>query len=217
MKKRDYTPHNMVYVAIGAGLLWFGWFAFNGGSALAANEIAAMTITNSQISAGFGLMTWVIASWIQEKHPSVLGAMMGALAGLVCITPGSGFVEPWAAAIIGVVGTLCCYGMIQLRIKKNLDDTLDVFGLHGVGGTVGIIMTGLFASPAINAVTGAVYGNPGQLLTQLAGAVIVMLYSFVLTIVMLKIIGRFTPLRVSEQMESAGIDEAYYKEKRNLE
>ena len=172
-----------------------------------------MTITNSQISAGFGLMTWVIASWIQEKHPSVLGAMMGALAGLVCITPGSGFVEPWAAAIIGVVGTLCCYGMIQMRIKKNLDDTLDVFGLHGVGGTVGIIMTGLFASPAINAVTGAVYGNPGQLLTQLAGAVIVMLYSFVLTIVMLKIIGRFTPLRVSEQMESAGIDEAYYKEK----
>ena len=185
----------------------------NGGSALAANEIAAMTITNSQISAGFGLMTWVIASWIQEKHPSVLGAMMGALAGLVCITPGSGFVEPWAAAIIGVVGTLCCYGMIQLRIKKNLDDTLDVFGLHGVGGTVGIIMTGIFASPAINAVTGVIYGNPGQLLTQLAGAAIVMIYSFVLTVIMLKIIGRFTPLRVSGQLETDGIDEAYYQEK----
>lgn len=216
-KKRDYTPHNMVYVAIGAGLLWFGWFAFNGGSALAANEIAAMTITNSQISAGFGLMTWIIASWIQEKHPSVLSAMMGALAGLVCITPGSGFVEPWAAAIIGVAGTLCCYGMIQLRIKKNLDDTLDVFGLHGVGGTVGIIMTGIFASPAINAVTGAVYGNPGQMLTQLAGAVIVMLYGFVLTIVMLKIISCFTPLRISEQLESVGIDEAYYQEKGMVE
>lgn len=176
-----------------------------------------MTITNSQISAGFGLMTWIIASWIQEKHPSVLSAMMGALAGLVCITPGSGFVEPWAAAIIGVAGTLCCYGMIQLRIKKNLDDTLDVFGLHGVGGTVGIIMTGIFASPAINAVTGAVYGNPGQMLTQLAGAVIVMLYSFVLTIVMLKIISCFTPLRISEQLESVGIDEAYYQEKGMVE
>ena len=107
--------------------------------------------------------------------------------------------------------------MIQLRIKKNLDDTLDVFGLHGVGGTVGIIMTSIFASPAINAVTGAVYGNPGQLLTQLAGAVIVMLYSFVLTIVMLKIINCFTSLRISEQLESVGIDEAYYQEKGMVE
>ena len=216
-KKQDYTPHNMVYVAVGVAILWFGWLAFNGGSALGANATAAYALTNSQISAAVGLVTWMALTYRTEKRPTCLGAMMGGLAGLVSVTPGAGYVAPWAAAAMGLIGTACCYFAIQFRIKKNMDDTLDVWGLHGIGGLTGLLLTGVFACPDICAYTGAIYGNPGQIVTQLIGCAVTAVFAFGMTFLIFKGIGALTPLRVSAEVEAKGIDEAVYREKGAVE
>jgi len=147
-------PHNVTYVALGTGLLWFGWFGFNGGSALAANGIAAIAFVNTDIAGSVAMIAWLFISWINEGKPSMTGAMVGAVAGLATVTPAAGFIQPWAAAIFGLLAAFCCYAAVQFRAKMGWDDALDVWGCHGVGGALGVILTGVFASSAVNGVGG---------------------------------------------------------------
>jgi ammonium transporter, Amt family len=205
-------PHNITYVALGAGLLWFGWFGFNGGSALAANGLASIAFVNTDISASLAMVTWLLISWVHEGKPSMTGAMTGAVAGLVSITPAAGYVQPWAAAVIGVITAFVCYGAIQLRAKWGWDDALDVWGCHGVGGTLGTILVGVFASSAVNGVGGLIEGNVRQFGVQLLAALIVVVYAFGVTWLILKIQNRFMPVRVPDEIEVKGLDEGEFGE-----
>ncbi|HED03609.1 MAG TPA: ammonium transporter [Candidatus Fraserbacteria bacterium] len=203
--KKD-EPHNITYVALGTGLLWFGWFGFNAGSALHADSLAANAFVNTDIAASVALITWLIFSWIIRRRPSLMGALTGSVAGLAAVTPASGYIHPWAAAVIGVAASLACYGAIEFRKKVKWDDALDVWGVHGVGGILGIILTGVFALRSINGVSGLIEGNVHQFLVELLGVAIVAGYSFVLTYLMLKLISVFMPIRVSEEEEGEGLD-----------
>ncbi|MGI8691138.1 MAG: ammonium transporter [Thermomicrobiales bacterium] len=206
------APHNIAFVALGTGLLWFGWFGFNGGSALAANGLAAVAFVNTNTAAAAGLIAWLFLAWWRERRPSMTGAMTGAVAGLATVTPAAGFVQPWAAAIIGLLAAVVCYGAVQFRIRKEWDDALDVWGIHGVGGGLGTILTGVFASAAINGVEGAVEGNLHQLGVQVLGVVIAGFYAFAVTYGLLKMLNAFTPVRVSEETETLGLDEVLHGE-----
>src|SRR5690348_14900262 len=152
-------PHNVPFVALGAGLLWFGWFGFNGGSALAANGVAAVAFVNTNSAAAAGMVTWLALAWWREGKPSMTGALTGAVAGLATVTPAAGYVPPWAAVVIGALAGLICYGAVQFRIGRKWDDALDVWGVHGVGGGLGTILTGVFAVAAINNFSGLIAGN----------------------------------------------------------
>lgn len=206
-------PHNITYVALGTGLLWFGWFGFNGGSALVANGLASAAFVNTDVAASIAMITWLFISWVHEGRPSLTGALTGSVAGLATITPAAGYVQPWAAAIIGVLAAFLCYGAIQLRIKLNWDDALDVWGCHGVGGTLGVILTGVFAVSAINGVSGLIEGNVHQFGVQVLAAVVVIVYSFSLTWLILKIQNHFMPVRVPDEVELKGLDESELGEK----
>ena len=210
------APHNIAFVALGTGLLWFGWFGFNGGSALAANGIAAYAFVNTDISGSVAMIVWLLISWIREKRPSIVGALTGAVAGLATVTPAAGYIQPWAAVVIGAASGAVCYGAVLLRAKLALDDALDVFGCHGVGGILGSILVGVFASGAINKVNGALYGNMHQLVVQIIGVTITAVYTFVITFGLLKIINNFEPVRVSEEAELQGLDENILDEKAYL-
>jgi Amt family ammonium transporter len=201
------APHNITYVALGTGLLWFGWFGFNGGSALAANGSAAAAFVNTDISASLAMLTWLFLSWIRDGRPSMTEAMMGAVAGLVIITPGAGYVRPWAAALIGLIGGIACYGAVRFRIKMDWDDALDVWGCHGVGGALGILLVGVFASASVRGVSGLIEGNIRQFGVQLLAAVIAVAYAFGVTFVILKVMNFFEPVRVPEPVEIKGLDE----------
>jgi Amt family ammonium transporter len=205
-------PHNVTYVALGTGLLWFGWFGFNGGSALAANGVAAMAFVTTDICASLAMITWLFISWVHEGKPSPTGALTGAVAGLVCITPAAGYVQPWAAAVMGVICAFVCYGAIQLRAKWGWDDALDVWGCHGVGGMLGTILTGVFAASAVNGVSGLIEGNLHQFGVQFLAAVFAMLYSFGLTWLILKLVNLFEPVRVPDSVEVKGLDEGIFGE-----
>lgn len=205
-------PHNVPFVALGAGLLWFGWFGFNGGSALAANGVAAVAFVNTNSAAAAGMVAWLALTWWRENRPSVTGAMTGAVAGLATVTPAAGFVPPWAAIVIGLLAAICCYAAIQFRMRRDWDDALDVWGVHGVGGALGTILTGVFAFAAINGVNGLFAGNPRQLGIQTLGVVIAAIYAFVVTFVILKLIGLVVPVRVSEAIEAQGLDEVLHGE-----
>jgi Amt family ammonium transporter len=206
-------PHNITYVALGTGLLWFGWFGFNGGSALVANGLASAAFVNTDVAASIAMITWLFISWVHEGKPSLTGALTGSVAGLATITPAAGYVQPWAAAVIGVVAAFLCYGAIQLRIKLNWDDALDVWGCHGVGGTLGVILTGVFAVSAINGVSGLIEGNVRQFGVQVLAAGVVIVYSFGLTWLILKIQNHFMPVRVPDEVEVKGLDESELGEK----
>jgi Amt family ammonium transporter len=206
------APHNVTYVALGAALLWFGWFGFNGGSALAANGITAIAFVNTDIAASLAMITWLFISWAHDGKPSVTGAMTGAVAGLVAITPAAGYVQPWAAAVIGVVTAFVCYAAIQLRSKWGWDDALDVWACHGVGGTVGTILTGVFAAAAVNGVSGLLEGNLHQFSIQLLAALFSIVYGFGMTWLILKVISLFGSVRVPENVESNGLDEELFGE-----
>jgi len=212
LPKEKVLPHNITYVALGAGLLWFGWFGFNGGSALAANGLASIAFVNTDISASLAMVTWLLISWTQEGRPSMTGAMTGAVAGLVSITPAAGYVQPWAAAVIGVITGFVCYGAIQLRAKWGWDDALDVWACHGVGGTLGTILVGVFAASAVNGVSGLIEGNVRQFGIQLLAALIVIVYAFGVTWLILKIQNRFMPIRVPDEVEVKGLDEGEFGE-----
>ena len=205
-------PHNVTYVALGTGLLWFGWFGFNGGSALAANGLASIAFVNTDIAGSLAMVTWLLISWVREGRPSMVGAMTGVVAGLATITPAAGYVQPWAAAVIGVAAAIVCYSAVQLRMRWNWDDALDVWGCHGVGGALGVILTGVFASASVNGVSGLIEGNARQFGAQLLAAVIALVYAFGVTFLILKVINMFAPVRVPEHIEAAGLDEDLHGE-----
>lgn len=213
-RKEPFQPHNLPLTVLGAGLLWFGWFGFNAGSALAADMVAALAFFNTQVAAGAAAVAWVTVEWIKIGKPTMLGAASGALAGLVAVTPAAGFVSPMAAVWIGLVAGGVCYGAVMAKEKLNYDDTLDVVGIHGVGGLWGALATGLFASTVSNTAgaDGLFYGNATQLLVQALGALATIVYSFALSWILLKVTVVFTGLRVSDDEEVQGLDLSQHSE-----
>jgi len=210
-----FEPHDVRLTVIGAGLLWFGWFGFNGGSALAANGLAANAFVVTNTAAGMAALTWVTVSWLHKGTPSVVGAVCGAVAGLVAITPASGYVDASAAIIIGFAAGATCYGAILLRERLKVDDALDVWAVHGVGGTLGILLTGVFATTAINTYItkgGLIDGNPNQVLVQLVAIAATWIYSGIATFAILKVVDFFVGLRVEESEEEAGLDSSQHGE-----
>jgi Amt family ammonium transporter len=199
-------PHNIAFVALGTGLLWFGWFGFNGGSALAANGVAAIAFVNTDIAASVAMITWLAISWFRDTRPSMVGALTGAVAGLATITPAAGYVKPWAAGVIGLLAGVICYYAVQFRIKRDWDDALDVWGVHGVGGALGVILMGVFASATVNGVAGLIEGNAKQFGVQVLAVAITGAYSFGVTYAILKVLNIFEPVRVSEEAEAEGLD-----------
>jgi ammonium transporter, Amt family len=201
------APHNLVLSVIGASLLWVGWFGFNAGSALGANETAGMAMAVTQIAAAAGGLAWMLAEWIVHKKPSVLGIISGAIAGLVAITPASGFVAPVGALIIGLVaGIGSWWAVTSLKRMLGYDDSLDVFGIHGVAGLIGAILTGVFAVEAIGGTPGLLEGNGGQVLVQVWGVVATIAWCAIATFVLLKIIDVIMGLRVTKETEVDGLD-----------
>jgi Amt family ammonium transporter len=201
-------PHNLTMTLLGAALLWFGWFGFNGGSAIASGAIATSAFVVTHVSTASAALSWMIVEWRHRGNPTVLGAASGAVAGLVAITPASGFVGPMSAILIGFVAGVLCYLAINLKMKLRYDDSLDVVGVHGVGGTWGALATGLFASKAMNPAgnDGLFFGNPSLLAIQALTVLVAWIYSFVVTLVLLKILDRTMGLRVSEEHEMNGLD-----------
>ena len=201
-------PHDSTMTMLGACLLWFGWFGFNAGSALTSGGLATSAFVVTNTAAAMAALTWMTVSWWHKKQPSALGAAAGAVAGLVAITPASGFVNVMGAIVIGFGAGLVCYMAIQLRERIRVDDALDVWAVHGIGGTWGAIATGLFATIAINAggANGLFYGNPRQLLVQLLAVAVSWTFSAVGTLVILKVVNLIVPLRVEEEEEVLGLD-----------
>ena len=211
---RETEPHDVTMTVLGAGLLWFGWFGFNAGSALAANGIAALALVTTNTAAAMAALTWVTISWLHKGSPSVLGAALGAVAGLVAITPAAGYVSPAGAILIGGGVAVVCYGAAQLRIRSRVDDALDVFAVHGVGGAFGALATGVFASVAVNAAghDGALAGNLGQLAIQALAVVAVAVYSAAATALILLVVNAAVRIRVPSAAEEAGLDMAQHGE-----
>jgi ammonium transporter, Amt family len=212
-KRRGYgeepmPPHNLTMTLLGVALLWFGWFGFNAGSAVASGSLATSAFVVTHISTAAAALSWMILEWAHRGNPTVLGAASGAVAGLVAITPASGFVGPVSAIMIGLIGGGLCYFAINLKSKFGYDDSLDVVGVHGVGGTWGALATGLFASKAINAAgnNGLFFGNPSLVGIQAISLVSAWIYSFVVTLIILKVLDRTMGLRVSEEHEIGGLD-----------
>ncbi|MDE2330341.1 MAG: ammonium transporter [Bradyrhizobium sp.] len=201
------SPFDLSLAVVGTGLLWVGWFGFNGGSALAANSRAVMAIIATHLAACAGALTWGGLEWAMRRKPSVLGMISGAVAGLGTITPASGFVAPWAGVVIGVIaGMVCFWACTWLKHRFRYDDSLDVFGVHGVGGLIGTLLTGVFASAAISGTSGLIEGNSHQLLLQLYGVAVTLGWSAGLTYVLLRLVSVFVPLRVSREHELVGLD-----------
>lgn len=208
-------PSNLTLVVTGAGLLWFGWFGFNAGSAVAANGLAAAAFINTNTAAAVAAISWMFVEWMHAKKPTVLGLASGAIAGLVAITPAAGFVNIKGTIIIGVLAGIIPYLSVALiKPKLGYDDSLDAFGIHGVAGTLGAILTGVFADPAINeAGTGLLYGNPGQFITQLIAVAVTFAYTAIVTFVILILVKAFVGLRVENEHEITGLDESQHGEK----
>lgn len=205
-KEIDNTPCNIGYVSIGAGILWAGWFAFNGGSSLAANTTAALAVANTLIASSSGMFGWLLIGHLFSQKTTLLDILFGGIAGLIIITPMAGYVDLWCSLPVGFIGGMVCWSAVRFRSSRGWDDTLDVWALHGVGGSSGIILTGVFANPLLAPAAGILYGNTSQLVIQILSVVQVTVYSFVLTIVLLRVIALFTPLRLSEIDEELGLD-----------
>ncbi len=206
-RKQKSRPHNLLLSLIGTSLLWVGWFGFNAGSAVAANGGAGMAMLVTQIATATAGLAWMFAEWGFGKKPSLLGILSGAIAGLVAITPAAGFVGPVGAFFIGLIAGIVCYwASTKLKNKLGYDDSLDVFGIHGVGGTVGALLTGIFAKEAIGGAAGLLEGNTGQLWLQFIGVAFTIVYTGVFTYVILKIVNLITPLRATPEVEAQGLD-----------
>ncbi len=219
-KRRGYgtdymAPHNLPMVLLGTGLLWFGWFGFNGGSALGANGTAVGAFVATHTAAATAGLVWMSVEWMHRGKPTVLGAASGAVAGLATVTPGAGYIGPFAAAVIGVMAGIVCYFAIVWKGKFGYDDSLDVVGIHGVGGIVGILATGLFASRTVNpaGADGLFFGNPAQLGIQALSVVVVSVFAFVVTYLILKLVDGMTGLRVSPEEEALGLDLSQHNER----
>jgi Amt family ammonium transporter len=208
-------PGNLTLVLTGAGLLWFGWFGFNAGSALAANGLAGAAFINTNTATAVAALAWMVVEWMHSGKPTVLGLASGAVGGLVAITPAAGFVNIGGAMIIGIAaGVIPFFAVAKLKPMLGYDDTLDAFGIHGIGGTIGALLTGVFADPAINAAgKGLLYGNPGQLWTQIIAVGATIVYSGVMTLVIFMIIKVTVGLRVGAEEETIGLDESEHGER----
>jgi len=214
------APYDLTLAVVGTGLLWVGWFGFNGGSAFGANSRAVMAIVATHLAASAGAITWMALEWWTRGKPSVLGMISGAVAGLGTITPASGFVMPMQAVLIGVIaGTICFWACTSLKLKLGYDDSLDVFGVHGIGGFTGTLLAGVFAVAALSVgpdtpkgISGLLEGNPQQLVAQGYGVVVTGLWSAVLTAVILKVVGALVPLRVKQEDEIIGLDVSQHGE-----
>jgi Amt family ammonium transporter len=205
-------PHSIPLTLLGAALLWFGWFGFNGGSALAANGLAANAVVVTHISAAAGALSWMAVNWL-EGRPSSLGMVSGAIAGLVAITPAAGFVTPLSSIAIGTVAGVVCYKAMLFRIKIGLDESLDAWAIHGVGGLWGALATGIFATQAVGGYSGLLYGNVTQFIAQIIGAGAAILYSFVLAFLLAKFVDMTIGLRVTEEEEYVGLDLSQHGER----
>jgi ammonium transporter, Amt family len=218
-KRRDYKghaipPHNITYVVIGAGLLWVGWFGFNAGSGLAADGLAANALMVTHIAAAAAALTWVLMDWFIDKRPTVVGISTGAVAGLVAITPAAGFVGVSGALAIGIIVSLICFCMVAyVKPKLGYDDSLDAFGVHGIGGIIGAILTGVFATPLVqSAYSGAIYGNYKQVLVQLIAVFSTIIFSGIGTYILFKFTEKTVGIRATDKHEAIGLDETQHGE-----
>jgi len=209
-----FIPHNLPMTVLGAGLLWFGWFGFNAGSALASGSLASSAFTATHLATCAATLSWVGTEWVIRGKPTTLGAASGAVAGLVAITPAAGYVGPMSAIIIGLAAGIICYLAVLAKVKMGYDDSLDVVGVHCVGGIVGALSTGLFATKAVNAAggDGLFFGNPGQLGIQAVAILATLVFSFVVSFILLKILDATMGLRVSTEDEVAGLDLTEHQE-----
>lgn len=212
-KNTAHMPHNIPYVALGAALLWFGWYGFNAGSALNTSTGQSSTaFVNTDLAASIAMVAWLLLSWIVDKRPSVVGALTGAVAGLVAITPAAGYVTPQSSLIIGIAAAVGCFYATKFRIWMQWDDALDVWGCHGVGGVIGSILTGVFASKEIGGFSGLIEGNTQQFIANLEGTAISVLFAFVTTYVILIILKAIMKVRVDEKEETEGLDKILHGE-----
>jgi len=210
----NFMPHSLPMTMLGTGLLWFGWFGFNGGSALAANEVAATAFVATHLGGMAGMAMWTALEWIKLGKPTTLGAASGAISGLATITPAAGFVGPNAAIIIGLIAGVVCYLAVNMKSRFKFDDSLDVVGIHGVGGVTGTILLGIFASKTVNpgGADGLLSGSSAQLVTQLIGVAVVCVYAFIVSWVILKLVHGIMGLRVAEEAENQGLDYTEHSE-----
>ena len=207
-------PHNIPFVVLGTALLWFGWFGFNAGSALAVNEVTALAFLNTQIGGAFAGVTWMILDWKLKGKPTVVGFCVGAVAGLATVTPAAGFVAPQSAMLIGILAGSIPYAAVIFRQKRNWDDALDVWGVHGIGGIVGMLALGLLATKAMNpaGADGLFYGNSSFFVKELVGVAVGITWAFIATYLLLWAIDKVTPVRVSDADERQGLDSALHGE-----
>lgn len=208
-KKRETRPNNIPFIILGAALLWFGWFGFNGGSSLAANDVAVQAIVNTNMAAAGAAVSWMLVDWVRRGKPSAVGIAIGAVAGLVAITPAAGYVNTMAAILIGVIGGIVSNTVANWQtLRARLDDSLDVFACHGAGSVWGVLATGLFATKLVNpsGPDGLFYGNPHQFFVEAFGVIVVGLFAFVGAYLLLKVTNLITPLRVSAEDEKKGLD-----------
>jgi Amt family ammonium transporter len=210
----ELRPHNLPMTLLGAGLLWFGWFGFNAGSALSAGSLAGSAFVATHVAGTTGALSWIAMEWKMIGKPTTLGAASGAVAGLATVTPAAGFVGPLSAALIGIIAGIACYFGIRLKGKLGYDDSLDVVGVHGVGGVIGLLCVGLFATTEVNpnGANGLFFGNAGQLGIQFVAVAATAIYTFVLSYVLLKVIDKIFGLRVSEHEEISGLDLSQHDE-----
>jgi Amt family ammonium transporter len=213
-KVLDRGPHSVPLVALGTGLLWFGWYGFNAGSEFRVDAVTATAFVNTDIAASFAAVTWLIIAWFDTKKPSFIGLLTGAVAGLATITPASGYVSPTSAILIGIISGFVCYYAVALKNKLHWDDALDVWGVHGVGGFLGIVLLGVFAEKAFNPAgsDGIMFGNSHFFLLQLGATAFSSVWAFVFTLGMLWIIDRITPVKVTEGQEEMGLDSSLHGE-----
>ncbi|RUT79167.1 ammonium transporter [Ancylomarina longa] len=211
-RDRQSPPNSIPLVAIGTGLLWFGWYGFNAGSELDVNHITTLAFLNTDVAASFAAITWLIIEWSREGKPKFVGLLTGAVAGLATITPAAGFVPLWAAMVIGILAGFLCYLAVQLKNKWGWDDALDVWGVHGMGGVFGTILLGVFASSAINGQSGLLEGDGAFFFKEIVAVIISAAYAFVFTYLMLTIINYITPVKVKMEDEDKGLDASLHGE-----
>ena len=211
----DRGPHSIPLVALGTGLLWFGWYGFNSGSEFRVDAVTATAFLNTDVAASFAAVTWLVVAWFSEKKPTFLGLLTGAVAGLATITPAAGYVSPTTAVIIGIAAGVICYYAVAMKNKLHWDDALDVWGVHGVGGFLGIVLLGVFADKAFNpaGTNGLLYGNHAFFFKQLAATVFSSVWAFGFTFGMLKVIDIFTPVKVTQSEEQSGLDSFEFGER----
>ncbi len=214
-KRRDTNapPNSIPLVAIGTGLLWFGWYGFNAGSELAVDSITTLAFLNTDVAASFAAITWMVIEWARERKPKFVGLLTGAVAGLATITPAAGFISLPMAIVLGILAGAVCYIAVQLKNKLGWDDALDVWGVHGIGGVLGSILLGVFASSAINGQAGLLEGDSMFFIKQVVAVVVAAAYAFIFTYIMLVIINFITPVKVGESEETLGLDESLHGEK----